>query len=56
MTIGMALVTGLVSLLFSGADALWNVLTILPYGKVFWSTLVIVGGTLGALILLNLDE
>ena len=56
MTIGMALVAGLVSLLFGGADAMWNVLTILPYGKVFWFTLVTVGGTLGALILLNLDE
>ena len=56
MTVGMALVAGLVSLLFGGADAMWNVLTILPYGKVFWFTLVIVGGTLGALILLNLDE
>ena len=56
ITIGMALVAGLVSLLFGGADALWNVLTILPYGKVFWFTLATVGGTLGALILLNLDE
>ena len=56
VTIGMALVAGLVSLLFGGADAMWNVLTILPYGKVFWFTLAIVVGTLGALILLNLDE
>lgn len=56
MTIGLALVAGLVSLLFGGADAMWNVLTILPYGKVFWFTLAIVGGTLGALLLLNLDE
>lgn len=56
MTIGMALVAGLVSLLFGGADALWSVLSALPYGKVFWFTLVTVGGTLGALILLNLDE
>ena len=56
MTVGMALVAGLVTLLFGGADAMWNVLTILPYGKVFWFTLATVGGTLGALILLNLDE
>lgn len=56
MTIGLALVAGLVTLLFGGADAMWNVLTILPYGKVFWFTLAIVGGTLGALVLLNLDE
>ena len=56
MTVGMALVAGLVSLLFGGADALWSVLTVLPYGKVFWFTLATVGGTLGALILLNLDE
>lgn len=56
MTVGMALVAGLVSLLFGGADALWSVLTVLPYGKVFWFTLATVGGTLGALVLLNLDE
>lgn len=56
MTVGMALVAGLVSLLFGGADAMWNVLTVLPYGKVFWFTLATVGGTLGALVLLNLDE
>ena len=56
MTVGLALVAGLVLLLFGGADAMWNVLTVLPYGKVFWFTLVTVGGTLGALILLNLDE
>ena len=56
MTIGMALVAGLVTLLFGGVDVLWNVLTILPYGKVFWFTLATIGGTLGALILLNLDE
>ena len=56
MTIGMALVAGMVSLLFGGADAMWNVLTILPYGKVFWFTLATVGGTLGALVLLNLDD
>lgn len=55
-TIGMALVVGLVSLLFGGADAVWNVLIGLPYGKVFWFTLATVGGTLGALLLLNLDE
>ena len=56
LTIGMALVAGLVSLLFGGADAMWNVLSALPYGKVFWFTLVTVGGTLGAMLLLNLDE
>ena len=56
MTIGMALVAGLVSLLFGGTDALWNVLSALPYGKVFWFTLATVGGTLGAMLLLNLDE
>ena len=56
VTIGMALVAGLVSLLFGGADAVWNVLSALPYGKVFWFTLATVGGTLGALLLLNLDE
>ena len=56
MTIGMALVAGLVSLLFGGTDAVWNVLSALPYGKVFWFTLATVGGTLGALVLLNLDE
>ena len=56
MTIGMALVAGLVSLLFGGADVMWNVLSALPYGKVFWFTLATVGGTLGALLLLNLDE
>ena len=56
ITIGMALVAGLVSLLFGGADAMWNILSILPYGKVFWFSLVTVGGTLGALLLLDLDE
>ena len=56
MTIGLALVAGLVSLLFGGTDAMWNVLSVLPYGKVFWFTLATVGGTLGALLLLNLDE
>ena len=56
MTIAMALVAGLVSLLFGGTDAMWNVLSALPYGKVFWFTLEIVGGTLGTLLLLNLDE
>ena len=56
MTIGMALVVGLVSLLFGGADDVWNVLSALPYGKVFWFTLATVGGTLGAMLLLNLDE
>lgn len=56
VTIGMALVAGLVSLLFGGADAVWNVLSALPYGKVFWFTLATVGGTLGAMLLLNLDE
>ena len=56
MTVGMALVAGLVSLLFGGADALWNVLSALPYGKVFGFTLATVGGTLGAMLLLNLDE
>ena len=56
MIIGLALVAGLVSLLFGGADAMWNVLTILPYGKVFWFTLATVGGSFSALILLNLDE
>ena len=56
MTIGMALVAGLVSLLFGGADAMWNVLSTLPYGKVFWFTLATVGGTLGAMLLLHLDE
>jgi hypothetical protein len=43
-------------LLFGGTDAMWNVLSALPYGKVFWFTLATVGGTLGALVLLNLDE
>ena len=56
MTIGLALVAGLVSLLFGGVDAVWNILIGLPYGKVFWFTLAIVGGILGALLLLNLDE
>ena len=56
MTVGMGLVAGLVSFLFGGPDAVWNVLVGLPYGKVFWFTLATVGGTLGALLLLNLDE
>jgi hypothetical protein len=56
MTVCLALVAGLVSLLFGGTDALWNVLSVLPYGKVFWFTLTTVGGTLGAMLLLNLDE
>lgn len=56
VTIGLGLLVGLVTLLFEGADAMWNVLSALPYGKVFWCTLVTVGGTLGAMLLLNLDE
>ena len=56
MTIGMVLVAGLVSFFLGGADGMWNILSILPYGEVFWFTLVIVGGTLGALLLLELDE
>ena len=56
MTIGLALVAGLVTLLFGGADAMWNILSVLPYGKVFWFTLATVGGSFSALILLNLDE
>lgn len=56
MTIGMGLVAGLVSLLFGGVDGMWDILVILPYGKVFWFALLIVGGTLGALLLLDLED
>ena len=56
MTVGMGLVAGLVSLLFEGLDGMWDILGILPYGKVFWFTMLVTGGTLVALLLLDLDE
>lgn len=56
MTIGTGLVAGLVSLLFEGVDGMWDILGILPYGKVFWFTMLVTGGTLGALLLLDLED
>lgn len=56
MTLGMAVVAALTALLAGGADVVWTTLTALPWMELFLFCFVTVGGTLGALLLLNLED
>lgn len=56
MVVGMVLIGGLTALIVDGREAMWELLENLPVLRVFLQSMLVCGGGLGSLLLLNWDE